>query len=90
MKVCSSNKTNLLIAGIALIVIGVILAVVLIAYQYDQCAYQWLNDINGFGRKYDSAWDCFTERSTGLIVIAIAIGAVCEALGIFLLFRRKE
>ena len=56
-------------------------AFLLIKTQYDFCAYQWLNDLNGFGQKYASVWDCFKTRSKGVILIALFIGSIPVVFG---------
>ena len=82
------RRRVLLIAGIACIVIGLLLAFLLILDGYCDCANRYLNDLDGFGHKYDSVWDCFTERSTGLILVSLFIGTLPFSLGCYLLINR--
>ena len=70
-----------IICGVSLIVIGILTAFLLIKTQYDFCAYQWLNDLNGFGMKYESVWDCFITRSKGAIVISLFLGSIPVVFG---------
>lgn len=78
----------MVIAGLILILCGVLLAFFLIKYQYDFCVNKWTNNLNGFMYKYKTAWDCFIERSTGAIIISIVFGAIPFSIGCFLITRR--
>ena len=82
------RRKILLIAGIACIVIGLLLTVLLILSGYCDCANRYLNDLDGFGYKYDSVWDCFTECSTGLILVSLFLGSLPFSLGCYLLINR--
>ena len=70
-----------LTVGISLILVGILGTFLLIKSQYDHCAYQWLNDLNGFGMKYESVWDCFITRSKGAIVISLFLGSIPVVFG---------
>ena len=71
-----------LIAGITLVFIGVLIAFLLIMYQYNMCAHQWINNLDGFGKKYVSVWDCFITRSLGAIILSLVIGAASIWYGV--------
>ena len=77
-----------MIAGIACIVIGLLLAFLLIFDGYCDCADRYINNRDGFGSKYDSVWDCFITRSTGLILVSLFLGALPFSLGCYLLWIR--
>lgn len=74
------RRTRLIIA-LCVILIGFLLAFVLLKLQYDHCAYKWLNDLDGFAKKYDSVWDCFITRSTGDILVSGIISFAALGLG---------
>ena len=78
----------MLISGIVLVLLGICITFFLIKYQHDDCAYLWTNDINAFGKKYDSVWDCFISRSKGAVIISILLGAVPVAIGCMLIKNR--
>ena len=65
-----------IIFGIALMLAGVLLAYILIKTAYDNCAYEWINNINGFGRKYASIGDCFISRSKAWILLSVSLGFI--------------
>ena len=77
-----------LISGILLILLGICITFFMIKYQYDDCAYRWINDYDGFGRKYDSIWDCFITRSKGAVIISVLFGAIPVAIGYKLIINR--
>ena len=87
LKKLSWEQRNkfLLIAGIVCIVIGLLLAFLLILDGYCDCAKRYQNNLDGFGSKYDSVWDCFTERSTGLIFVSLFLGSIPFILGCYLI-----
>lgn len=82
------RKLILLIVGILLIVFGILLAVFLIKVQYDDCVHRWSNNLNGFGYKYTSVWNCFIERSTGAIIFSVLIGMLSVVSGFELISKR--
>ena len=82
-----SRSGTLLIISILLIVFGIALTFFLIKAQYDDCADRWNNNLDGFGRKYDSVQACFWERSTGIIILSVILGAIPFFTGCYLLLR---
>ena len=84
------SKKLWLIIGIVLILVGVLLSFLLIKHQYDDCAYRWDHNLDGFGFKYASAWDCFVTRSTGAIMLFLAAGFVPLVIGCCLIRRSRE
>lgn len=76
------------VIGIVLMLAGIAVSFLQIKYQYDDCAYRWHNNLDGFGLKYASAWDCFITRSTGMIVASLIVGIFLFVIG-YDLIRRK-
>ena len=64
---------------------GVLLSLILIKSTYDDCAYRWTNNIDGFGKKYESVQDCFVTRSTGSILFSIFLGMGVSLTGLYLI-----
>jgi len=75
------------VTGIICIVLGVILCVGLIAFQYNHCVNMWSNTHKG--QEYASALEYFFAVSKGAICIAVIGGAIFMFEGIGLL-RRAE
>lgn len=78
----------MLISGITLVLIGFGITFFLIKYQYDSCAEQWNNNLNGFGLKYESVWDCFMTRSLSTILVSFLLGAIPVTIGYRLIIDR--
>ena len=68
--------------GLILILVGVLLIIFLIKRQYDICESQWINNFDGFRRKYSSVQNCFWERSSGIILLYIILGIIPMGIGI--------
>lgn len=83
--VIMSDPKNLqrirIIWGVSLMLVGILVAYLLIKYQYDDCAHRWLNNLDGFGKKYRSVWDCFISRSKGAILISLLLGSIPVSFG---------
>ena len=77
-----------IICGVALIIVGIIVAFFLMKFQYDDCAFRWLNNHDGFAKKYTSVWDCFWDRSKGTILISLVLGLIPVGIGSYLCKRR--
>ena len=77
-----------MVAGIVLICAGILMAFVGLKLQFDDCAYRWSNDLDGFGRKYASIWDCFWLRSKVAILVSLIFGLIPIGLGSFICKRR--
>ena len=75
------------VAGIICIILGVVLCVGLITFQYNHCVDMWNNTYKN--REYASALEYFFEVSSGAIFISIAAGAIPVIYGGWLL-RQSE
>ena len=82
------SQTLRLAVGIILVLAGCLISFLLIKSQYDDCAYRWINDLDAFGKKYASVWDCFVTRSKGAVVIALVAGGIPFSIGCRLVFCR--
>lgn len=85
----SKTKRNRIIVGILLILVGILVAFLLIKLRYDDCANRWINDLDGFQKKYDSVWDCFKTRSMGAVFVYLLLGFFSVADGLHLLFKKQ-
>ena len=83
-------RRSRILIGIVLMLVGVLIAFLIIKVQYDDCAYRWINDLDAFGRKYASVWDCFITRSKGCMMIAVVIGSIPFMAGCHMLQREKN
>ena len=77
-----------IVLGVFLMLVGILIAFLLIRYQYNDCANSWLNNLNGFGYKYTSVWNCFITRSKGAIIISLLIGSIPIYFGCSLCKKR--
>lgn len=73
--------------GLLCILVGIALAVLLIKGQYDACKHQWVNNLDGFGRKYSSVQNCFWERSGGLVLLYLIFGSIPVGFGVAVMRR---
>lgn len=78
----------MLISGISLVLLGLCITFFMIKLQYDNCANRWINNLDGFGLKYDSIWDCFITRSMGAILLAVLFGVIPVVIGYRLIIDR--
>lgn len=78
------------IIGVILILIGMLLIMLPILCQYYDCVQRWENDLDAFGRKYTSIWDCFWSRSKGAILVSLLLGSVPINAGIHYLFGLNQ
>ncbi len=74
-------------AGIICIILGVILCVGLIAFQYNHCVDMWNNSYKK--QEYTSAMEYFLEVSNGAIFISVEAGVILVITGGWLL-RQSE
>ena len=72
----------MLIIGVLLMLAGILISFLLIKSLYDDCAHRFLNNLDGFGFKYDSVWDCFITRSEGGILLSLIPGILLITIGI--------
>lgn len=79
-----------LITGIILILAGILISFLLAKFQYDDCAYCYLNGLNAFDKKYASVWECFISRSKGWILISVIVGSIPLTMGCRLLMSNKQ
>ena len=77
-----------IVVGIFLILVGILVAFLLIKFRYDECANRWVNDLDGFQKKYDSVLDCFKTRSMGAVFVYILLGFFPITAGLHLLFKK--
>lgn len=73
--------------GLLCILAGIALAFFLIKGQYDACKHQWVNNLDGFGRKYSSVQNCFWERSGELVLLYLILGSIPVGIGIGIMKR---
>lgn len=69
-------------AGMLLIVIGCLIAVGLIAYQYCHCVDMWSSEFKW--RTFDSFFAYFFSVSKGAILLSLTIGLTAVSAGISL------
>ena len=67
------------IAGITCVILGVVLCVGLITYQYIHCVDMWNNTYKN--QEYASALEYFFEVSNGAIFISVAVGVAMVITG---------
>ena len=79
----------MLIIGVLLMLAGILTSFLLIKSLYDDCAHRFLNDLDGFARKYDSVWDCFITRSEGGILLSLIPGILLITIGIITISKRR-
>ena len=75
--------------GILLILAGLLTSFLLIKSLYDDCAHRFLNNLDGFGFKYDSVWDCFITRSESGILLSLIPGILLITIGIITISKRR-
>ncbi len=73
------------VAGIISVILGVVICVGLITYQYIHCVDMWNNTYKN--REYASVLEYFFEVSNGAIFISVAAGAIPVITGGWLLGR---
>ena len=64
----------------ALIIIGILLFVSLMAYVLLRDLHDWQNNINGFARKYDSYMGMVFSCEKGAFLIGIILGLIPVAI----------
>ena len=85
-----AQKQIRIIRGIILIMVGILIIFLLLRFQFDDCANRWLNNLDGFGKKYSSVWDCFWTRSKAAIVISLILGAFPIGFGLRICTHRQQ
>ena len=75
------------VAGVICIILGIVLCVGLITFQYNHCVEMWNNTYKN--QEYASAMEYFLEVSNGAIFISIAVGVIPVITGGWLL-RQSE
>lgn len=76
------------LTGISIVVLGIVLAAALLAFQYAHCVHMWTNECKA--DEFRTAVDYFFEVSTGAVMISALIALFAAYFGIYLCCSQKQ
>ena len=74
--------------GLILMVLAILYMIGITILSYKKCEADWINNINGFGKKYASPWDCFITRSTGGFLVTLLESTTIFIIGYKIFINR--